>query len=46
MSEEELKEFGEFLASMSAEDFEKEMNIVEKELFTKDFCKELNKESD
>ena len=46
MSDKELKEFEEFLANMSDKDFEKQMNIVEKELFTDEFCKELNKESD
>lgn len=44
MSDKELEEFGEFLANMSVEDFEKEMKIAEKEIFTNEFCKELNKE--
>lgn len=44
MSEKELEEFAEFLRNMSAEDFDKTTKEVEKEIFTKEFYEELNKE--
>ena len=46
MSEEELKEFEEFLKNMSNEDFDKMTKSVEKEIFTDDFYKELNGEDE
>lgn len=46
MSDEELKEFEEYLKNMSDEDFDKITREVEKEIFTKEFCDELNKESE
>ena len=44
MSDKELKEFEEFLKNMSNEDFKRITKETEEEIFTKDFCKELNKE--
>ena len=46
MSDKELKEFEEFLKNMSNEDLNKLMKETEKEIFTKEFCNELNKESE
>ena len=43
MTEEELKEFEEFLKNMTDEDFTKMTREVEEEIFTKEFCEELNK---
>lgn len=44
MSDKELKEFEEFLKNMSNKDFNRIMKETEKEIFTKDFYNELNKE--
>lgn len=44
MSDKELKEFEEFLKNMSNEDFNRITKETEKEIFTKEFCEELNKE--
>lgn len=44
MTEKEMQEFAEFLRNMSDEEFTKTTREVEEEIFTKDFCKELNKE--
>ena len=44
MSDKELKEFEEFLKNMSDKDFNRIMKETEKEIFTKDFYNELNKE--
>lgn len=44
MTEKEMQEFAEFLQNMSDEQFTKITREVEEEIFTKDFCKELNKE--
>lgn len=41
MTEEELKMFEDFLQNMSATDFNKITGEVEHEIFTEDFCKEL-----
>ena len=46
MNEKELKEFEEFLKNMSDKDFDKMTKSVEKEIFSKEFYNELNKESD
>lgn len=43
MSEEELEEFAEFLQNMSNDTFTKITREVEEEIFTKEFCDELNK---
>lgn len=43
---EDLKEFEEFLKNMSNEDFDKMMKETEKDIFTKEFYNELNKESE
>lgn len=45
MSEKEMEEFAEFLRNMSDEDFDKTTKEVEKEIFSKEFYEELNKES-
>lgn len=42
MSEKELKEFEEFLKNMSDEQFKKITSEAEHEIFTKEFCDELN----
>lgn len=44
MSDKELKEFEEFLKNMSNEDFNRITKETEKEIFTKEFYEELNKE--
>ena len=46
MNEKELKEFEEFLKNMSNKDFDKMTKSVEKEIFSKEFYNELNKECD
>ena len=43
MSDEELKEFEEYLKNMSMEDFDKITKEVEKEIFTQEYYDELNK---
>lgn len=44
MNNEELKEFEEFLKNMSNDDFSRIMKETEKEIFTKEYYEELNKE--
>ena len=46
MTKQEEKEFIEFLKSMTNEEFDKTTKAVEKEIFSKEFYEELNKESE
>ena len=45
MSEQELKEFEEFIKNMSNEQWEQLTKETEKEIFTEEFYKELNGEN-
>lgn len=45
MSDKEMEEFIEFLKNMSVEYYDKTTKEVEKNIFTKEFYEELNKES-